>query len=150
MFSLSCFTCLFPHTYMSINFGHRRISVPLWRACWPIGNLWSSKGAKSIWLSLLNASRYNVALRDVSFLHLLFLCLSLSSLPFTFFLLYLSFVRALHEHIRKSRKCTRTCAYARRLNTYERLTRIERSTRPNYFKLSYNRIKLPIIGDCIA
>lgn len=27
--------------------------------------------------------------------------------------------------------------------------RIEKR-RPNYLKLSYNRIKLPIIGDCIA
>lgn len=110
------------------------------------------RALKASRLNLLNASRYNVALRDISFFHLLFLCFSLflSSLPFTFLFLYLSFVRALHGHIHKSRKCMRTCAYARRLNTYERLTRIERSTRPNYFKLSYNRIKLPIIGDCIA
>lgn len=143
--------------YMSINSSRRKdFSIVAFDVHAGRSAIYDHRRAlKASRLSLLNASRYSVAPRDVSFLPLLLHLFSLPlppplSLPFTFLLLYLSFVRALHIHIHKSRECARTCAYARRLNTYERLTRSERSTRPNYFKLSYNRIKLPIIGDCIA
>lgn len=142
--------------YMSINSSRRKdFSIVAFDVHAGRSAIYDHRRAlKASRLSLLNASRYSAAPRDVSFLPLLLHLFSpppLSlSLPFTFLLLYLSFVRALRIHIHKSRECARTCAYARRLNTYERLTRSERSTRPNYFKLSYNRIKLPIIGDCIA
>lgn len=115
VFLISFYLSTPAYVCMSINSGRRKdfsIVVLRRRARWPISNLRSSKGAKSIQAESLKCEPQCCSSGLVS---LLLLhpppSLSLShSLPFTFLLLYLSFVRALHIHIHKLRECTRTCA----------------------------------------
>lgn len=100
------------------------------------------RALKASRLSLLNASCVTLLLG--------------TSLFYPFFVpsLFTSYVPLLVHVVR----CTHTDISSRvrvqkwdvLIHTRETLEERSRSTRSNYFKLSYNRIKLPIIGDCIA